>query len=142
MVLVVIYLYFNVYMFALNRDADFQNVESRSQQLDVDRDGEILKVLNATATDGGGGGRIIINCTLINSGSVPIQIVRLWLQDYFLPAPNIVSLALQSQNVVLQPGVSKSQTFIATLQGAAPFHSFSMRLVTSRANVILQRING
>ena len=68
MVLIVVFFYFNVYLYTLDRNKDFQDVVSRSQQLDADRGSEEATILNAACGDGGGGS-IIITFTLINSGS-------------------------------------------------------------------------
>ena len=140
MVLIVVFFYFNVYLYTLDRNKDFQDVVSRSQQLDADRGSEEATILNAACGDGGGGS-IIITFTLINSGSVPTQIVRLWLQDNSFPAPNVGTVDLQSMNIVLQPGVTKSQTFIVVLSGASSADSFALRLVTSRSNIVTANIN-
>lgn len=140
MVLIVVFLYFNVYLFALDRNKDFQDVTSRSQQLDADRISEKVEILEASLT-AGGGDSLIITCTLVNSGSVPTQIVRLWLQDNSFPTPIVGTTGLQSGNIVLPPGVTKSQTFGVILPGASSADQFALRLVTSRANIVTTIIN-
>ncbi len=142
MVLVVMFLFYNVYMFMMNRDTDLQNVTSRSQQLDADRNAEILTILN-TATSGGSGFPIVVTCTIVNSGSVPVQIVRLWLKDLNsmsnLPAVNI---SLLNQNVVLQPGASTLRSFQVSMPGAFSSDTFALTLISSRGNSLTRRING
>ena len=141
MVLVVLFLYFNVYLFKLDRDKDFQDVVSRSQQLDADRSSEKVTISSASS-EYGGGSAIVINCILVNNGSVPTQIVRVWLQDYNITAPNVGTNELWSQNIVLQPGVTKPQKFTVVMpSGALAADSFALRLVTSRANLITAIIN-
>jgi hypothetical protein len=142
MVLVVMFLFYNVYMFMLNRDTDLQNIISRSQQLDADRSAEILTILNPTIT-GGNGLPIIVACTLVNNGSVPIQVVRLWLKD-LNPISNLpaVTASLMTQNVVLQPGASTLRSFQVTLPGAFASDTFALTLVSSRGNSFTTRING
>ncbi len=142
MVLVVMFLFYNVYMSMMSRDTDLQNVISRSQQLDADRDAETLTILNP-ATTGGGGFPIVVTCTLVNSGSVPIQVVRLWLKDLNsmsnLPA---VTISLINQNVVLQPGASSLRSFQVSMPGAFSSDTFALTLVSSRGNSLTRRING
>lgn len=140
MVLVVMFLFYNVYLFTLNRDSDLQNAVSRSQQLDADRAAESLTILNA-ATTGGGNNPIIVTCTLLNSGSVPLQVVRLWLKDLTTSSVTVVSVSLLSQNVVLQPGVSILRSFTASLPGASASDTFTLTLVSSRGNSLTRRIN-
>lgn len=137
MVMVVMFLFYNVYLFKLRSDADYQNAISRSQQLDGDQASEKLTVLNAAATNGGTDA-VIISCTLINDSHIPIQIVRLWLVDVTLPSSNTANVTL---NLVLQPGARAFRSFLVTLPGAQFLHSFSARFVTSRANQVAARIN-
>ena len=138
LVLVVLFLFFNVYMFMLSRDTDFQNAASRSQQLDADRNAESITITDAQILPSGPD-TIIITCTLINNGSVPVQIVRLWLLDSSMPPPNITNMSV---NIVMQSGIKRtSQSFIVSLPGALPTHLFALRLVTSRGNLVMANIN-
>lgn len=141
MILVVMFLFYNVYMFSLSRDADYQNIVSRSQQLDADRDAEKLTIQTATIT-GGGAFPFFIKCTLQNSGSVPIQVVRLWFKDLSATPAIVASLSVLSQNVVLQPGSLSNQTFTVTLSGALPTDFFSVTLISSRANPTTRGVYG
>lgn len=134
LVLVVMFLFYNVYMFSMTRDADYQNIVSRSQQLDADRAAESLRIQLASKT-GGGNFPVVVTCTLVNDGSVPIQVVRLWLKDS-KPSISVVSVSLMSQNVVLQPGMSISRTFSVTVPGALGTDSFTLTLVTSRGKSV------
>lgn len=127
------FLFYNVYMFSLSRDADYQNIVARSQQLDADRAAESLRIQLASKT--GGGNTIAVTCTLANDGPVPIQVVRLWLKDS-KPSINVVSVSLMSQNVVLQPGMSIQRTFSVTVPGALGTDSFTLTLVTSRGKSV------
>lgn len=134
MVLVVMFLFYNVYMFMHARDADYQNVVGRSQQLDADRAAESLKIQSVSKI-GGSGFPIVVTCTLKNDGSVPIQVVRLWLKDSATSSMTAVNVSLLSQNVVLQPGASTLQIFPpVTVPGALSSDAFTLTLVTSRGN--------
>jgi hypothetical protein len=137
MVMIVMFLFYNVYLFKLGRDADYQNAISRSQQLDADQTSEVLTLL-AFNSSLGGNNVVIISGTLINNGQVPIQIVRLWLQDISLPAPNVANVTL---NVVLQPGARIFRSFQVFLSGTSSWHSFFVRFVTSRGNAVPASIN-
>jgi len=139
MVLIVLYLYYNLYLFTLNRETDFQDVSSRSQQLDADRNSEKITISNVA--DSQAGTSLIISCTLTNSGSVAIQMVRLWLTDFTTTPSSVYNVGLQSSNIVLQPGQQKPETFTVTqFQGAAT-DSLALELVTSRANIATAVIN-
>lgn len=141
MVLVVMFLFYNVYMFMLNRDTDFQNIVSRSQQLDADRSAEILTIVNP-AISGGNGFDLVVTCALVNSGSVPVQVVRLWLKDLSSPSNlPVATLSLLTRNIVLRPGASTTQSFTVAMQGAFASDTFSLTLVSSRGSSLTRRIN-
>ncbi len=141
LVLVVMFLFYNVYMFSQSRDADYQDIVSRSQQLDADRNGEELTIQTATVT-GGGAVPFVVRCTLLNSGSVPVQVVRLWFKDLTAAPAIVTSVSLLSQKVVLQPGSISNQTFTVTLSGALPTDFFSVTLISSRANPTTRGVYG
>jgi hypothetical protein len=131
LILVVMFLFYNVYLFTVSRDADYQNIVIRSQQMDADRAAEKLSIFNAVKT-GGSGFPIVVTCTLQNDGSVPIQVVRLWLKDFTTPSITAVNASLLSQNVVIQPGARTNQNFTVTAQGALSVDTFILTLITSR----------
>lgn len=72
MVLIILFLYFNVFTFSLNRNTDFQDVISRSEQLDADRNAEQITITNSFLTFPSG--QIKLYCTLSNNGTVPVQL--------------------------------------------------------------------
>lgn len=142
MVLIILYLYFNVSMFALNRDRDFQDMTSRSQQLDADRNAEQLLISDIIIDQGGQPGQIAVTCTLTNTGTVPVQMARLWVKDNSSPQNNVGNVALLTPPVLLQPGGSITRTFPpVTLVGALASDSFYIWLVTFRGNSFSRTAN-
>jgi len=140
MVLIVLYLYYNLYLFTLNRETDFQDVSSRSQQLDADRNAEKITISNVAESQSGNS--IIISCMLTNNGSVATQIVRLWLTDFSVSPSDVSNVGLQTFKIVLQPGQQIPETFtVPLLQGESAADSFALELVTSRSNIATAVIN-
>jgi hypothetical protein len=134
MVLIVLFLYFNVFTFSLNRDKDFQDIISRSQQLDADRNAEQITITDVVVTQDGSG-QIYITCVLVNNGSVPVQLARLWVHDNDLLQPNIANVELSTQSILLQQGSSVPAQFPPiSIQGASYSDEFYMWLVTFRGN--------
>lgn len=142
MVLVILFLYFNVFMFSLNRNTDFQDVVSRSEQLDADRNAEQVTITGIIITQGGQTGQLIVTCTLVNNGSVPVQMARLWVQDKSLPQNNVGNVALLTPPIALQPGSSVHETFPpVTISGSSVSDSFYLWLVTFRGNLYSKTVN-
>ncbi len=140
MVLIILFLYFNVFTFSLNRNTDFQDVISRSEQLDADRNAEQIRIIYPATT--GIDGQIVVSCTLINTGSVSVQLARLWIQDKNLTQNNVGSISLTAQSIALQPGSSRMVTFnTININGAASTHTFYLWIVTLRGNVFSIFIN-
>lgn len=140
MVLVVLYLYFNVFMFTLNRDTDFQDAVSRSQQLDADRNDEIVTITDASIIRLIPTGQLFLRCTLTNNGSVPVQMARLWVQDK--TRNTIGNVTLSNSLVLLQLGSSRvSQLFPPVSLGTvSASDSFYVWFVTFRGNSFSQTV--
>lgn len=141
MVLIVLFLYFNVFTFSLNRNTDFQDVISRAQQLDADRNAEQITITDARIQVAQGG-QVIVSCTLTNVGSVPVQLARLWVQDNNLAHDNVGSVGLTNSPIALQPGGTVRATFAAVgIPDALVSHSFYFWFVTFRGNLFSATYN-
>jgi len=142
MVLVVLFLYFNVFMFTLNRDTDFQDVISRSEQLDADRNAEQVTITDVVITQDSQSGQLLITCMLVNNGSVPVQMARLWVQDNDLGQNNVGNVALFTPPILLQLGSRVRETFPpVTINGASASDKFYVWLVTFRGNSFSTTVN-
>ena len=140
MVLIILFLYFNVFTFSLNRNTDFQDVISRSEQLDADRNAEQLTISNVVVNQSQTN-QIIVRCTLVNTGSVPIQMARLWVQDNSLSQNNVGTVGLLTPIIALEPGSITQVVFPAvTISGALSTHSFYFWLVTFRGNLFSKTV--
>jgi hypothetical protein len=139
MVLIILFFYFNVATFALNRNTDFQDAVSRSQQLDADRNAEHITIFGVSPSGGLNPGQLRFSATLINDGSVSVQFVRVWIQDYQLSGQVVISsfsLRSQQMQIVLEPGSRVIRNIDVTIPGARSYDSFSLWFITSRDNVV------
>ena len=135
LVLVVMFLYFNVFMFIQKQDTKFQDVVSQSAQLDADQ-GVEARYLNASfAVVTGSGNTRTLTCTLENDGPLPTLIVRVWIKNDLNPSL-FSTVDLKPFSIVLQPGASLDKTFQFNMTGAPTSNQFSLFFVTSRGNII------
>ena len=136
MVLVVLFLYFNVYMFIQSQDKNFQDAISQSQQLDADRSMEkatAIPLQSAINT----GVKVTISCNITNNSPFPIEIKRLFVKDL-----NTGSFGETGSSpplpIVLAPGETTSpqqESFTVPLTNAQG--PFFLEFVTSRGNLII-----
>jgi hypothetical protein len=127
MVLVVMYLYFNVFMFIQSRNVAFQDTISQSQQLDVDRNTEQVTISNVTCTP------TSISCNITNTGPLPVQIVRLWVVDSHASVQNYAQLPV---HIILQPGANVPFDKTVTINGASINDRLTIWFVTARGNLV------
>jgi hypothetical protein len=132
MVLVVLFLYFNVYIFIQNQDTSFQDAISQSQQLDADRSMEKVSIASPmqtpTITETG----VIVTCSITNNSPFPIKITRLWIKD--LSTNSLSETDSSPLPLVFASGQTLPESFTVPLQNAqGPFY---LEFVTSRGNLL------
>ena len=129
MVLVVMYLYFNVFMFIQSRNVAFQDVTSQSQQLDIDRNIEQITISNVSCTSVGSlSGHYNITLIIKNIGPLPVQLMRIWIQITQAEYTN-VSI---SPPIIVPSGGFRDFSFTSnTSMGEIVFW-----LVTARGNLV------
>jgi hypothetical protein len=132
MVLVVMFLFFNVFMFSQRQDALLQDAVNQSAQLDADRSAEHISFTNVIINRGVN--QVTISCSILNDGPLPVQIMRLWVKDSAVSSPATTGFA---PPLVLQPGSKLSQQqFTFTVLGASAGDEVSLWFVTARGNVV------
>jgi hypothetical protein len=131
MVLVVLFLYFNVFMFILDRNTAFQDTASQVAQMDVDRSEE--QVATSTAYIKPGANQIEVNCTFNNTGPIAVQIVSLWANDANANSYNRVVLS----STALQPWNGTQIDKILVVNGAKVTDTqVTAWFVTARGNLV------
>ena len=129
MVLAVLFLFFNVYMFMQKQDIKFQDTIMQSQQMDADRNNEKVSILsNITQTSNEN--VVIVNCLIKNDGSIPAKIFRAWLTD----TANRAISRTTPLGIILSPGEGSNTTLTFSMND--PSGQFRLDLVTSRGNIV------
>jgi hypothetical protein len=127
MVLVILFLIFNVQIFMLNRDAALQDTIGQSQQLEADSSTEQLMFISQSAT--ASGNQATVSWQIKNTSPIPIELVNLWVQGTPTAYGNTpISIALG-------PGETETSQRTVTLNEAAS-GSCIFWFVTSRGNVL------
>jgi hypothetical protein len=143
MVLVVMFLFFNVFMFVQSQDVKVQNVVSQSQQIDSDRNIEYnqVKFLQQPTViqDVYHPQQFIVSGIIIqNNCPFPVKLVRLWIEDQGQTPSHANSLPV-SWPSILDPGSSiLLPTYSITIPGeTSSISRVNVWFVTSRGNQIL-----
>jgi hypothetical protein len=132
MVLVVMYLYFNVFMFIQSRNVAFQDVTSQSQQLDIDRNIERITISNVTYTPVNSlSGHYNIALTIKNTGPLPVQLVRMWVQN---TQAEYTSVGI-SPPITVPSGGKITRDFSFTMGGTS-MDEIVFWFVTARGNLV------
>lgn len=141
MVLAVLFLYFNVFMYIQKQDSRLQDAVSQSAQLDADRNMELGHVTFSVIScrQVVGTNQFVISCTIVNNSPIPVQLVRFWAQDY--QNPRRTNSLLMS--TVLEPGGTKQlPAFTITISDAQqPTRAIYMWFITSRGNQVSAMVN-
>lgn len=141
MVLVILFLYFNVYAFMVNRNTAFQDTASQVAQMNVDRSTETLAVSNVTPPSVSGS-NVNVNCNIDNTGPLSVQLVSLWVKDLNLNDALSQNYNWTSVSEVLQPGGSAAFSGAVSIANSKPGDQFALWFVTARGNVVSQSTTG
>ena len=133
LVLTVLVLSTNVFLWSFLQNAFYnQAVKERNQQ-DVDRLMENIIATNPTVVPSTG--TINVTTYIINGGSIPAQIVTLWVLDVTPPQKYNVT-DLRASNLTLNPGDRRTFSKTVRILGAISTDSFSAWFVTARGNTV------
>jgi hypothetical protein len=136
MVLAIMFLFFNVFVFVQNQNSKLEDAASQSAQLDADRKSEQLTILSGSYV-ALSGGVIRITCTVINNSPIPVQLVRMWVQDY----DNTPHSGSVSMSIAIQPGGRLNLVSFSVYMGTTITGSLRAWFVTSRGYSVLFLIN-
>jgi hypothetical protein len=137
MVLVVLFLYFNVFMLSVNRNTDYQDVVTRSNQLDADKRTEQMSISVSATARAIVGSTYKVSCYVTDTGSLPVKVVRVWVRglqqgeiSYPVSAPNVLQ-AGDRIDVLANINVLVSGSYLNN-----PNTKITITVVTSRGNVM------
>lgn len=131
--LLIVMVVFASFMTILNQNTSLQQTVTKSSQMGLDRANEQVTI---TATSlpmvSANGATVTVNCNLTNTGTLPVQIVRLWVKDLSIDTSG--NLLISSSNVILQEGLYWICNQPVTVQGANSGDSFIFWFETARGN--------
>jgi len=130
MVIVVILLTTNVFLWTLSQNTLYNEAVKEKNQLEVDRLNERIKAFDATYT--AASDKVSVSAQLQNQGPLSVQITNLWVRNIDKNLYNFSG----TLNVNLQPGGNSTLTIDVTVIGSAPGDRFSSWLITGRGNVV------
>jgi hypothetical protein len=134
MVLVVLFLYFNVFTFMLDRNTAFEDTSSQVKQMDIDRSTEQVTILNPLF-EVYPVGQVALTCTINNTGPLSVQLVRLWVKD--LTNKQYGNVTITTPPIILQPGDIQRFSLVVNIPGVSPTEkNFTFWFVTARGNTV------
>jgi hypothetical protein len=136
MVLVVLFLYFNVYTFIQARNDAYQDTVSQVAQMDTDRNAEQLSILaNPYVTINGS--QVDVKYVIVNTGPIAVHLVRLWV----LESPSNTT-GNSVMNVALQSGSSNANIVpINITWDKSKSPTFTIQFVSARGNIFTPNQN-
>ncbi|MGD0451800.1 MAG: hypothetical protein ABSA79_12195, partial [Candidatus Bathyarchaeia archaeon] len=144
--LLIVMVVFASFMIILNRNTGLEQTVTQARQLDQDKANEQITI-NGQANYASANTVTVSILMLNNTGTVPVQLIRLWVQD-IPPNGNIgnignLSLANPQSNIILAPGGNWSGSFSVIVPGSGSGDSFRFWFETARGNQFtLQPSNG
>lgn len=134
MVLVVMVLSTGVFLWTLSQNTIYNQAVKESNQLDVERLNEKVTASNVNYTVSAG--KVYVNVTVSNEGSLSARIVTLWVLDTSIQAYGFND----TLDIDLNPGetinLRGESAIVVTVPGSSSAHDFSSWFVTARGNTI------
>ena len=133
MVLIALFLFFNVFMFVLNQNTAFQDSASQANRLLANRLAEKFTLSRLTYNITGS--TVIVSVNVLNVSPLSVLIESLWIKDSAVANPNCFNVP---ESVSLQPGQSAILTGAKDITGASSLDigSCTSWFVTARGNTI------
>ena len=132
MVLIVLFLVYNVSMFTLNQNTAFQDKVNQGDHLIIDKNNEQI-VVNIPSRPIPSSKSIIVPLDITDTSPLSIEIVSVWVQDLSMTSNSNYGSAATS--IALQPGTTIVRNVTVSITGAKITDSnFKSWLITARGN--------
>ena len=135
MVLIALFLFFNVFMFVLDRNTAFQDSASQANQLLADRIAEKFTLSTPTYIINDTTHQVSVSVNVINVSPLSVLIKSMWITDSAAANPNY---NYSAESIALQPGQSAILTAAVVISDASSLDigSCTSWFVTARGNTI------
>lgn len=130
--LLIVMLVFASFMIILNQNTGLEQTVTQARQIDQDRANEQLTI---TGQAGYSSTNIVaVNVVLNNTGTLPVQVIRLWVKDLINKNTGDLSLSNPNPNIIITQGGNWSGSFSVTVPGVVSSDTFIFWFETARGN--------
>ncbi len=131
--LLIVMIVFASFMIVLNQNTGLEQTTIQAKQLDLDRYTELQTVSITNPETAVLNNKVYMLCDITNNGTLPTELVRLWIRDI---TNDTVGNVLLSPSLVIQPGSSIEYFKSVPILNASNYDQFSFWFVTTRGNII------
>jgi len=131
--ILIVMIVFASFMIILNQNTSVQQTEAQANQADLARYQEMTTVSVVNPALATGTNVVFINCFVTDAGTLPTQLIRLWVRDNTTGIANNLAI---SPTITLQPGANIHYFNAISLSNVLSNHTISFWFVTTRGNDI------
>jgi hypothetical protein len=131
--LLIVMVVFASFVIILNQNTGLEQTTIQAKQLDLDRYIELTTVFITNPQIAVSNSQVYISCTITNTGTLPTELVRLWIRDNTTDTFGNTKI---SPSIILQPGSSTQYFNFSYIVNSHPVDLFSFWFITSRGNTI------
>jgi hypothetical protein len=134
-------LVFASFMIILNQNTSLEQTVTQTRQIEQDRANEQLTITGQATY--ASANTVAVQVNLNNTGTLPVQVIRLWVQDLSNGNTGNLSLANPQPNIIIPQGGNWTGSFSVTVPGAVSGDTFIFWFETARGNQFtLQQSSG
>ena len=135
--LLIVIIVFASFVVVLNRTTTLEQTLTQTRQVDLDKGDEQLIVSSQNADDffdiDANAKTVTVKCMLSNTGTLPVEVVRLWVQD--VTQPEVASSPISSTDGTVAAGQVKALSGTVTFSSAIQSNDqFQFWFVSARGN--------
>ena len=131
--ILIVMIVFASFIIILNQNTGLEQATVQAKQMDSDRYTELSTVGIANSETAVLNNVAYISCTITNNGTLPTELVRLWIKDL---TTDTSGSKLLSPPLILQPGNWTEYFNSANVLNVSPSDQLSFWFVTTRGNLI------
>ncbi len=131
--LLIVMIVFASFMIVLNQNTGLEQTTIQAKQLDLDRYTELQTVSITNSETAVLNNKVYLLCDITNNGTLPTELVRLWIRDI---TNNTVGNVLLSPSLVIQPGSSIEYFKSVPVLNASNYDQFAFWFISTRGNTI------
>ncbi len=131
--LLIVMIVFASFVILLNQNTSLEQTTIQAKQLDLDRYTELTTVSISDPEIAVLNHVVYVGCSIMNNGTLPTQLVRLWIKDI---TQNTVDNVIITPSITLQPGHSIAYFNSAYITNASFSDQMAFWFITARGNTI------